>query len=173
MRRRSVMIGVLAVSLLVGGCGSTELSRQGEKEAKASEGVATGNGGSVEGSAEGEGGARWTTRETNGGTYRVSYRAVPSPIPLNAIFGLEVKVFKDAGMTVAAEGVMIVADAGMPAHHHGMNLTPRVQRVGPGEFRVTGMLFHMPGYWELYVDVREGGEGGAGREERARFEVEL
>ena len=49
------------------------------------------------------------------------------------------------------------ADAAMPQHGHGMNVAPTVKQVAPGTYRVDGMLFHMPGYWELYFDLsREG-----------------
>jgi hypothetical protein len=111
-------------------------------------------------------------RETSGGSYHVSYAPFPYPIPLNKVFALEVRVYTDAAMTTRAKDVTIGVDAAMPSHHHGMNLVPRAERIGDGIFRVTGMLFHMPGYWEIYVDVREGGREG-GREERARFEVQL
>lgn len=108
-------------------------------------------------------------RETSGGTYFISYTPNPSPIPLNKLFELDVRVFTDAAMTTPADGVTVAADAAMPHHHHGMNLVPRSERIGPGQFRVTGMLFHMPGYWEIYVDVKSTSAGG--RDERARFEV--
>jgi hypothetical protein len=49
------------------------------------------------------------------------------------------------------------ADAAMPQHGHGMNVAPTMKQVAPGAYRVDGMLFHMPGYWELYFDLsREG-----------------
>jgi hypothetical protein len=51
----------------------------------------------------------------------------------------------------------LAADAAMPHHGHGMNVAPTVKRTKPGEFRVDGMLFHMPGYWELYFDLVQGG----------------
>ncbi|WP_319546338.1 hypothetical protein [Ruegeria conchae] len=41
----------------------------------------------------------------------------------------------------------------MPAHQHGMNYTPKVTALDGGTFRVDDMLFHMPGLWELQVDV--------------------
>jgi hypothetical protein len=110
-------------------------------------------------------------RQTSGGTYYVTYAPVPDPIPLNQVFAMDVRVCRDQAMTTPADDVGIVADAAMPHHHHGMNLVPRSERTGPGAFRVTGMLFHMPGYWEIYVDVK--GAGGAGESERARFEVEI
>jgi hypothetical protein len=107
-------------------------------------------------------------RETSGGGYHVVYAPVPEPIPLNSIFALDVWVYRDAERKTPAGDVSIVADAAMPAHHHGMTLVPRAERLGDGHFRVNGMLFHMPGAWEIYIDVREGE-----KVERARFEVEL
>ena len=59
-------------------------------------------------------------------------------------------------------------DAAMPQHGHGMNVAPTVKRTGDGEFRVDGMLFHMPGYWELYFDL-----GSADSLERAQGSVTL
>ena len=45
----------------------------------------------------------------------------------------------------------------MPHHRHGMLENPTLRRTGPGAFTFTGMNFHMPGRWELYVDItREG-----------------
>ncbi|MEO1108983.1 MAG: hypothetical protein AAFX90_13795 [Pseudomonadota bacterium] len=49
-------------------------------------------------------------------------------------------------------------DAIMPAHRHGMNYTPKVTALGGGAFRVDDMLFHMPGLWELQVDVDINGQ---------------
>ena len=45
----------------------------------------------------------------------------------------------------------------MPHHNHGMNHVPLIERTGPGRWHVEDMLFHMPGYWELYFDVKEQG----------------
>lgn len=111
-------------------------------------------------------------RQTSGGSYYVSYTPIPDPIPLNRVFSLDVRVWRDEAMTTPATDVAVSADAAMPHHHHGMNLVPRAERKGDGAFRVNGMLFHMPGYWEIYVDVRDA-QGKRGSEERARFEVEV
>ena len=51
----------------------------------------------------------------------------------------------------------LVVDAAMPNHNHGMNHVPLIERTGPGRWHVEDMLFHMPGYWELYFDVEEQG----------------
>jgi hypothetical protein len=109
-------------------------------------------------------------RATDAGGYHVVVTPTPYPPPLNRVFELEVRVFEDAAFSVPAAGadVSVIADADMPAHGHGMNLVPRTRRVGDGIFRVTGMLFYMPGYWEIYIDVVR-----RGTRERATFEVQI
>ncbi len=52
----------------------------------------------------------------------------------------------------------IQVDALMPAHQHGMNYDPVVSAQGQGTYRVDGMLFHMPGHWEIRVDARFGAD---------------
>jgi hypothetical protein len=106
--------------------------------------------------------------ETSNGNYHVTYTSKPDPIPLNELFTLEVNVYKDANLQHRPSGVAIEVDADMPAHQHGMTLAPRIEPISDGQFRVTGMLFHMPGHWEIYIDVIKDGE-----KERARFEVEI
>ena len=55
-------------------------------------------------------------------------------------------------------GVMMrYQDAAMPHHNHGMNHVPLIERTGPGRWHVEDMLFHMPGYWELYFDIQDQG----------------
>jgi hypothetical protein len=103
------------------------------------------------------------------GAYYVSWRAVPSPIPVNEVFQLEVRVYTDPTMRLPARDVSVGVDAAMPEHKHGMNLAPQVSRLGEGLFKADGMLFHMPGRWELYIDVR----GPEGHADRAAFEVRL
>jgi hypothetical protein len=119
-------------------------------------------------SSQGSASSNSASRETSGGSYFVRYTADPNPIPLNEMFTLMIHVYQDADLQRRAEGVTVEVDAAMPAHHHGMNLSPRVQRMDDGSFRASGMLFHMPGYWEVYVDVSR-----EGKKERARFELEI
>lgn len=49
----------------------------------------------------------------------------------------------------------LVVDAVMPAHQHSMNYTPTVVELGEGAFRVEGMLFHMPGVWEIQMELHD------------------
>ncbi len=103
---------------------------------------------------------------SNDGTYIVAFRPEPEPIPMNEPFDLHVTVRAADGEAV--EGVALAADAAMPAHGHGMNRAPVVRRAEDGVWVVSGMLFHMPGHWELYLDITRGAIT-----ERAQFDVNL
>jgi len=102
------------------------------------------------------------------GSFYVVYRPTLDPIPLNQMFGLSVNVYEANDHARPVADTMITVDARMPEHNHGMTLQPQVTADGAGNFRVDGMLFHMPGRWELYVDVARGTEL-----ERATFEITL
>lgn len=103
---------------------------------------------------------------SNDGAWRVQYRTIPDPIPLNDEFALELAVFDADG--VHAPDVGVGVDAAMPHHRHGMLQVPTVERRADGTFLAQGLLFHMPGYWELYFDVTVDGVT-----ERTQFVVEL
>jgi hypothetical protein len=103
---------------------------------------------------------------SNAGHYLVRYRTAPDPIPWGDPFALDVWVFGPDGSPV--EGVVLSVDAAMPEHGHGMNRVTKVTPAEHGGFDVAGMLFHMPGHWELYFDVTRGA-----LTERAQIDVEL
>jgi hypothetical protein len=91
------------------------------------------------------------------------YRATPEPIPWGEPFDLRVWVVgKDT------REASLAVDAAMPEHGHGMNRVPVVTAAEDGGYAVEGLLFHMPGRWELYFDVTEGAVT-----ERAQVEVVL
>ena len=60
----------------------------------------------------------------------------------------------------------------MPDHGHGTNYQARTSELGEGRYRVRGLLFHMPGLWEIYVDVADVTDTAV-RTDRLRFEVNL
>lgn len=95
-----------------------------------------------------------TSFETNGGAYRICFLPPPEEIPDNDLFALDVWVL-DAATGEPAD-VELWVDAAMPEHGHGMVVVPEVARGASGALRVEGMLFHMPGRWELYFDVTRG-----------------
>ncbi|MFO1157472.1 MAG: hypothetical protein U1E60_01395 [Reyranellaceae bacterium] len=53
---------------------------------------------------------------------------------------------------------LVAIDATMPEHRHGMNYKATIISAGDGRFRVEGLVFHMPGRWEVDIDVRAGSE---------------
>jgi YtkA-like len=101
-------------------------------------------------------------------TFSVRWRPVPDPIPVSDPFEIEVELFVDHDCTKPLEAGTLTIDAGMPHHGHGMNVKPTVSAIGPGRYRVKGMLCHMPGRWEFMFDV-----ASAGLLERAQTTVEL
>jgi len=83
----------------------------------------------------------------------VVFRTVPATIEVGRLFSLEAIVCaKPPGP--AARTVRI--DAQMPEHRHGMNYRPRVSQTGESRYLAEGLLFHMPGRWELVFDVDRG-----------------
>ncbi len=64
---------------------------------------------------------------------------------------------RDAEGRAPAADVQVSADAAMPHHGHGMNFVPRTTPLGDGRYRIDGLLFHMRGRWELFVDVEDDG----------------
>ena len=99
----------------------------------------------------------WRSASSADGTYFVRWRPLEEPIPLADPFDVEVEVWEDDSMAVPARFDRILVDAGMPHHRHGMNVAPEVGRDGPARWIARGMLFHMPGRWQLYVDLIEDG----------------
>jgi hypothetical protein len=105
---------------------------------------------------------------SNDGTYWVTYIGPADGLPLNADFELDVRVFDAETRTRTAGELAVVVDARMPAHGHGMNSAAEVTPDADGSFGVQGMLLHMTGHWELYVDITRGP-----LTERAQFDIDL
>lgn len=49
----------------------------------------------------------------------------------------------------------------MPAHQHGMNYRAEVSEMGNQSYRVSNVVFHMPGLWEVRIDAEAAGESYA------------
>ncbi len=67
-----------------------------------------------------------------------------------------------------ARAELVRVDATMPEHRHGMNYRPRRVPAGAGRWTVDGLVWHMPGRWELLLVTRLDG-----REERLVQSVAL
>jgi hypothetical protein len=85
--------------------------------------------------------------------YEIAFAVVPAPIVTGALFALDIAVCPRAGVTPPTG---LAVDAVMPEHRHGMNYRPTVAARGPGAYRAEGLLFHMPGRWDLLFDVATG-----------------
>ncbi|MEM7203648.1 MAG: FixH family protein [Planctomycetota bacterium] len=115
----------------------------------------------------------WSVACSERGGFTARWRPVPDPIPVNEPFELDLRI--ERGDTTAAPHGEPIADAEvfvhawMPDHRHGMLRRPVATPASrDGDYRVRGMLFHMGGTWQLFVDVILDGEL-----ERVRFDLEL
>lgn len=93
---------------------------------------------------------------TTSGDYAIDYTFIPDPIPKNEHFSMSLVVTRKDGAELP-EDFTIKVDADMPAHGHGINTAPEIKKLPSGKFQVDGLLFHMGGQWELYIDVMESG----------------
>lgn len=95
----------------------------------------------------------------------IAYRWEPRELKVGQFFAAEVIACRSPAPGAVGE---IVIDAQMPAHGHGMNYRPSATPAGPGRFRFTGLMLHMPGTWRLTFDLLQGD-----RRTRLTQEIEL
>ncbi len=86
--------------------------------------------------------------------YSVGFRTQPEKISVGKHFSMELAVCPKSG---AQPPESLRVDAHMPEHRHGMNYKAEVTAAPGGHHRASGLMFHMPGRWELVFDVRSGG----------------
>lgn len=70
----------------------------------------------------------------------------PAPIAVSRPFSLRLGL-------CPARAELLRVDARMPEHRHGMNYRVELLREG-AEWRAQGLVWHMPGRWELQLLVR-------------------
>ncbi len=104
---------------------------------------------------------------SNAGNYRVMVELGDAGIAVGVPFDLHIS-YEMADGTRAPGGVFLDADAYMPHHFHGMNVIPRARPTARGAYDVRGMVFHMTGRWEVYLDLTH-----KGITERAQFVFEV
>jgi hypothetical protein len=110
----------------------------------------------------------WREATSADGRYFVRWRPLAEPIPMADPFDVEVEIWTDETMSESGDYDSILVDAGMPHHGHGMNVRPEQERRADGSWVARGMLMHMPGRWQVYVDVFDDG-----RLERAQWSMWL
>lgn len=83
---------------------------------------------------------------------KVSYKPQKTPLPLNKIHSWEISVIKEGNIPISDAKVKIYA--GMPEHLHGMTTKAKVIYSGSGgDYLANGMKFHMPGWWEIILEI--------------------
>ena len=85
------------------------------------------------------------------GAVQAWWRTEPTPLQVGQPFAVLVTV-------CPAQAQLLRVDAQMPEHRHGMNYRPTLQPLGAGRWRAVGLLWHMPGRWELVLETRLGEE---------------
>jgi hypothetical protein len=93
---------------------------------------------------------RGATRTIDGKSYVVVFTTVPEPIAVGAHFALDFAVCPRAKAEAPRD---VRVDANMPEHRHGMNYRPVVTTRPSGAYHAEGLMFHMPGRWDLTFDV--------------------
>jgi hypothetical protein len=88
--------------------------------------------------------------------YMIALRPEPMRLEVGQPFMLIMNVCTKAGEPAE----LVRVDATMPEHKHGMNYAPTIRGLGNGRYRVDGLLFHMPGNWEVAFDVRPADKPG-------------
>jgi len=91
----------------------------------------------------------------SGHSITVNYTVEGDKPPLNTIHTWTLTVTDKNGKPI--DGAEIIVSADMPEHLHGMTTRP-VTTAGssPGHYKVDGMNFHMPGWWEITLDINYG-----------------
>ncbi len=105
---------------------------------------------------------------SNAGTYVVGLRRPAEGWKRGRAFALEVRIADAARPDVPLRDVALRVEAWMPEHLHGMNRVPRIEQRADGIFVASGLYFHMPGWWDLHLDVTRGAWT-----ERAQLRVDL
>jgi YtkA-like len=86
--------------------------------------------------------------------YMIAFRPDPPQIEVGMPFALILNVCTRSDQPAE----LVAIEAQMPEHRHGMNYRPTIIAGKDGRYRVEGLMFHMPGRWELNFDVRSGEE---------------
>lgn len=110
----------------------------------------------------------WRSAPSADARYFIRWRPLVEPIPMADPFDVEVELFTNESMGEQPDYDSILVDAGMPHHGHGMNVRPEIEQRADGTWIARGMLMHMPGRWQVYVDVLDDG-----RLERAQWSMWL
>lgn len=91
----------------------------------------------------------WSVMKGEGAELQIALNVPTKFSKISERFDLEVKLCGEGSKDIER----IVVDANMPAHRHGMNYTPVKTMLEAGHYKASGLLFHMPGQWQIIVDT--------------------
>lgn len=92
-----------------------------------------------------------TSTHHSKGVFEISYQPEGSDTPpFNEMHSWLVQVHSTE-QELANLQLEVVGD--MPLHRHGLPTQPTVEKLAPGRFRVSGLRFHMPGWWRMSMRV--------------------
>ena len=80
----------------------------------------------------------------------VAFKTQPAKLKVGELFALDATVCANSGLVL--ETASLKVDATMPEHRHGMNYQASVVKKD-GAYQASGLMFHMPGRWQLVFDV--------------------
>ena len=96
-----------------------------------------------------------TSRNSTAGNFSLSYTPMSAKIPLNRIHSWNLNLSEMNGKPVNGARIRVRGD--MPAHGHGLPTQPVITaETGPGQYRLEGMKFNMPGHWTVTFDLNIG-----------------
>lgn len=82
----------------------------------------------------------------------IALKLPPTPVKIGEPFAIDILVCADQQPDTGG----LRLGATMPAHKHGMNYKPEIQVVADNIYRGSGMFFHMPGEWQITIDLLSG-----------------
>jgi len=85
-------------------------------------------------------------------SYVVAFRTRPTKIEIGQHFAVEFAVCAKNAHPLPQS---VTVDAQMPEHQHGMNYKPAIRKAGDRRYLAEGMMFHMPGRWELVFELKD------------------
>ena len=89
-----------------------------------------------------------------------------NPILLNQIHEWQLSIERN---NAPVSGESIVLTGGMQNHDHGLPTQPKItSEPAPGRYILEGIRFHMPGLWEIIIDI-----SGDGPQDTATIEFKL
>jgi hypothetical protein len=83
----------------------------------------------------------------------IAWRPLVDTVTVGQPFAIEFEVCQSGPPTTIDR---LRVDAWMPEHKHGMNYRTTLSGARPGPLRAEGLLFHMPGRWQVVFEMRAG-----------------